>query len=210
MKSTWLPLLLCLGLSADLARAQDPAARGSEDRKFMVSGLYGGQWFLDSDFSAQGFELSDVEPLWGWQVAYRFHPNWSVEGGWTGSKTRALLVEDGLQADVDPMFVNGNLVFHVPLWRQVGPYVTGGLGAAILDIDRDGLAYSEVDLATNFGGGLLVPLTRWISFRSDVRTFIYHVGGLDSRSAAALGVSGGRLDETLRDVKFTAGVSLTF
>jgi hypothetical protein len=203
-------LLLSLGLLSSAHAQEAPAEPAAGSWKFAVSGLFGGQWFLDNNFSAQGFELSEVETLWGWQVAYRFHSNWSLEGGWTGSKSRAILVQEGLQADVDPMFLNGNLVFHIPALRKLGPYVTGGLGVAVLDIDRGEFAHSEVNLAGNFGGGFLMPLTQLVSFRTDIRTFIFSVGELDSDSAAALGVAEGRLDETIRDLKFTAGISLTF
>lgn len=191
------------------AVAQQAAPEASDDWRFAVSGLFGGQWFVDNDFSSQGFRLSEVQSLWGWQVAYRFHRNWSLEGGWTGSKTRALLIGEGAQADVDPMFLNGNIVFHIPALKRMGPYVTAGLGAAILDIDRGDNGYSEVNLAGNFGGGLLVPLTGRIAFRTDIRTFIFGVGELNPESAVALGVEGARLDETIRDVKFTVGVALT-
>jgi hypothetical protein len=189
--------------------AQQAALQESGRGRFSVTGLFGAQWFVDNDFSAQGFTLSEVESLWGWQVAYRFHRNWSIEGGWTGSKTRAILVGGDAQADVDPMFLNGNIVFHIPALKRVGPYVTAGLGAAILDIDRGADGFSEVRVAGNFGGGLLVPMNDWIAFRTDMRTFVYKVSGLNPVSAAALGVESGRLDERIRDVKFTFGVTVS-
>jgi hypothetical protein len=189
--------------------AQQTAPEESGRGRFSVTGLFGAQWFVDNDFSAQGFTFSEVESLWGWQVAYRFHRNWSVEGGWTGSKTRAILVGKDVQADVDPMFINGNVVFHIPALKRMGPYVTAGLGAAVLDIDRGDDGFSEVNIAGNFGGGLLVPMNDWIAFRTDIRTFLFKVGGLNPVSAAALGVESGRLDEMIRDVKFTFGVTLS-
>jgi hypothetical protein len=192
-----------------MAQAQQAAPEASDNWRFSVSGLFGGQWFVDNDFSTQGFQLSEVESLWGWQASYRFHRLWSLEGGWTGSKTRALLIGEGVQADVDPMFLNGNVVFHIPALKRMGPYVTAGLGAAILDIDRGDNGYSEVNPAGNFGGGLLVPLTDLIAFRTDIRTFIFKVGELNPESATALGVEEGRLDEIIRDVKFTVGITLT-
>jgi hypothetical protein len=209
MKKTLLSLGVIF-LSATIVSAQPATPETSNTWKFSASGLFGGQWFVDNDFSPQGFQLSEVESLWGWQVAYRFHRNWSVEGGWTGSKARAILVDGGAQADVDPMFFNVNAVFHIPALKRMGPYVTAGLGTAVLDIDRGDNAYSEVNLAGNFGGGFLVPVTDLIAFRTDIRTFIFNVGELSSESASALGVQEGRLDETIRDVKFTVGVTLTF
>lgn len=193
----------------NIALAQPAGPEASDNWKFSISGLFGGQWFVDNDFSSKGFQLSEVESLWGWQVAYRFHRNWSLEGGWTGSKTRALLVGEGVQADVDPMFLNGNIVYHIPALKRMGPYVTAGLGAAILDIDRGDNGYSETNFAGNFGGGLLVPLSDLIKFRTDIRTFIFNVGELNPESAAALGVNDGRLDETIRDLKFSVGITLT-
>ena len=47
------------------------------------------------------------------------------------------------------------------------------------------------------------------AFRTDIRAFIFNVGELSSESAAALGVESGRLDETIRDLKFTVGLTLT-
>jgi hypothetical protein len=52
-------------------------------------------------------------------------------------------------------------------------------------------------------------LTDLIAFRTDIRTFIFNVGELNPASATALGLEEARLDETIRDSKFTVGVTLT-
>ncbi|MDA2934146.1 porin family protein [Acidobacteria bacterium AH-259-D05] len=194
-------------LAASQVQAQQ--AEVFQEQSVLITGFVGGQIFdLGDELEDAGADI-DPEVFFGGRLEYRFSSHFGVEGSVAFSPVTADLLGAGLGSsatDVDTWDIHGNLVYHILPKSRIDVYVTGGLGARILDIDRGD---TESYFASNFGGGVFVPLSKHFALRGDARWFVYSVDDLDTLSAAALGVAP-NFDETIYDLKISGGVTFAF
>ena len=195
-------------LAASQVRAQ---AVAFQQQRFLITGFVGAQIFdLGGELEDAGGNI-DPEIFFGQRFEYRFHPHWGVEGSVSVSPAAADIPEttpgSGFSSnDVETWDITGNLVYHILPESRIDPYITGGLGARILDIEGGN---TESYFAGNFGGGVFVPFHKHWALRGDARWYVYGIDDLDPASAAALGVVPD-FDETVHDLKISGGVTFGF
>ncbi len=200
----FLTALLIFAAGSDVSYA-DPI----DYSKYIATASIGANLFdLGDRFGDVGIESAN-EFMFSWGFEYRFHRNWGVEIRWAGSSGDVELAATGREADIDPMYFNGNVLYHFTMGSKFTPFVTAGLGIAVLDIDRDNRGDSETNLAYNFGGGVWVPMNNRLSLRMELRDYIYSVDGISEESAVALDLPRD-FRATMNDLAFLTGVNIGF
>jgi opacity protein-like surface antigen len=179
------------------------------DRSYIASASIGANFFdLSDNFGDVDIETS-TEFMFSWAFEYRFHEKWGAEVRWAGSSGDVKLKSSGLEADIDPMYFNGNVLYHFTSQSRIIPFVTAGLGMAVLDIDRDNSGDSETNLAFNFGGGAWIIFNDRFAMSVEIRDYIYSVNGLSEDSAAALDLPTD-FEATMNDIAVLSGIVIGF
>ena len=199
-------------LVANVAVAQEQMEGPMQDQtinlttRHNITGQVGYQLFdVTDELDDAGVDLNEEITIDG-RYEYRLTPNWGIEGFVTYSPAKADIFGDTVEADVDAWYTTGGVTYNFLPQSIVNPFVFGGVGAAILDIQGGD---TESYFAGNFGAGVEVAVHRNWAVRAELRDFIYAVDNLDAASAAALGLPDG-FDETVNDVQISGGVTVRF
>jgi len=96
----------------------------------------------------------------------------AIAFAWT-SKLR-VEAEIGLQRDSGALNSSVNLLYDLPQWGRINPYLAAGVGleefqAAVQYRDSDVIVTRQMALAVNAGGGIKVPVDDKWAYRTDMR-----------------------------------------
>lgn len=194
---------LVFGLLSVFASAQ--SWREFSSKRFFATGFAGvSSYDLSDEIEPSGVEV-DEEVVFGGRFEFRLTPHIGLEGSVGFSPAAVSFLGAGTESDVDSWDIHGNVVYHLAPDARIDPFVTGGIGARVLDFSGGD---TESFLAGNFGGGLLIPINSHLAIRGETRFYVYNLDDLDSTSTGFAALQ--TFDETVWDVQVTGGVTIAF
>jgi len=145
---------------------------------------------------AYAFDRKSNSLALGGRVGYYVFDRIQFEGtvAWTHVNRPAEIVESlfGLmleEEDFDMLYYNLNLTWELLPGRQMVPYLSGGLGSAIMQ--------GQVEPSTNYGGGVELFLSKRTAVRWEVRDYRFKTGADNARRQN-------------NNIEFTLGTSYLF
>ncbi len=142
------------------------------------------------------FDRKSNSLVLGGRIGYYVFERLQAEGGmaWTHVRRPAEIVESlfGLtleEEDFHMLFYHLNLTWELMPGRQMVPFVTGGVGSAIMK--------GETETSWNFGAGTALFLSKRNAMRWEVRDYVFKSGSDSSR-------------RTNHNIEFTLGTTLLF
>jgi outer membrane beta-barrel protein len=139
-----------------------------------------GSFVLEGYVAGYAFDRESNSLALGGRLAYYVFDRLQVETGaaWTHVHRPAEIVESlfglSLEADdFDMLFYNLNTTFEFLPGRQMVPFVTGGVGASILQ--------GRSETSVNVGAGTTLFLSKRSGMRWEARDYVFHSGTNDAR-----------------------------
>ena len=139
-----------------------------------------GSFELEGYAAGYAFDRESNSLALGGRLAYYVFDRLQVEtgAGWTHVHRPAEIVESlfglSLEADdFDMLFYHMNTTFEFLPGRQMVPFVTGGVGASILQ--------GRSETSVNFGAGTTLFLSRKSGMRWEARDYVFHSGTNEAR-----------------------------
>ncbi len=139
-----------------------------------------GSYVLGGYGGAYAFDRKSNSLVLGGRLAYYIFERVQAEAGlaWTHIHRPAEIVETlfGLTLEAETfhmLFYHLNLTWEVLPGRQMVPYVTGGVGSAIMQ--------GETEPSINFGAGTTLFLSKRLATRWEVRDYRFRTGAGTSR-----------------------------
>lgn len=155
-----------------------------------------GSYVLTAYAGAYSFDRKSNSLALGGRLGYYVFDMLQAEASvsWTRVQRPAEIVENlfGLTLEAEDfhmLYYNLNLTLEVLPGRQMVPYVTGGVGSAIMQ--------GETETSLNYGAGTLLYITKKTSIRWEVRGYRFGSGPDDARV-------------TNDNIEFSMGTSLLF
>lgn len=194
--------IAALGLVALLVA---PAAQAQDrDNRNVVHGFAGGLFYdLDGDF--EDVDLGR-EFVLGGAYEYLASEHVGIELGTAFTPGSGRIGTSVADTGIDTWYLNGSLNFYLPITSHFRPFLTGGGGATLLDVDG---GETEINPAVVFGGGIDIPLTQRLSVRTLARDQLTFYDGLDPATAEVLGLSPD-FDDRVHDFQLVGGLSFVF
>jgi len=150
-------------------------------------------------------DIGDDDLFQALRVGYNFTPWVAVEGSWSLIRTQDV-IDDDLDSDVDLYGVD--VLYHFRPDGSSVPYMLLGAGLVEVDLARAaGDSYRDSALFWGGGGGVKIPVNKWIDVRFDVRFQRYR---LDREVAAPALLNGSLSDKPFASRTFAFGVSFHF
>jgi len=139
-----------------------------------------GSYTLEGYAAGYAFDRESNSLALGGRLAYYVFDRFLVEtgAGWTHVHRPAEIVESlfglSLEADdFDMLFYHLNASFEFLPGRQMVPFVTGGVGASILQ--------GRSEPSVNFGAGTTLFLSKKSGMRWEARDYVFHSGTNEAR-----------------------------
>ena len=139
-----------------------------------------GSFVLEGYAAGYAFDRESNSLALGGRLAYYVFDRFQVEtgAGWTHVHRPAEIVESlfglSLEADdFDMLFYHLNGTFEFLPGRQMVPFVTGGVGASILQ--------GRSEPSVNFGAGTTLFLSKRSGMRWEARDYVFHSGTNEAR-----------------------------
>ena len=139
-----------------------------------------GSFVLEGYAAGYAFDRESNSLALGGRLAYYVFDRLQVEtgAGWTHVHRPAEIVESlfglSLEADdFDMLFYHLNTTFEFLPGRQMVPFVTGGVGASILQ--------GRSETSVNFGAGTTLFLSKKSGMRWEARDYVFHSGTNEAR-----------------------------
>jgi opacity protein-like surface antigen len=194
--------LLSLIVAAASASAQ-PSSRPNT-----LTGFAGAHLFdLGGEFEEHGTELETALDFGG-RFQLDVTERWAIEFGIVFSPGAATLRDaGGREVDVNALYFTVGVVLKFPTESRRQPYVTGGVGAATLDVGNGG--GSDSSLTLSFGGGIVYQLGHGLAIRVEARDYVSYTGSISPASLDALQLPS-EFEEIVNDLSLTAGLSFSF
>jgi outer membrane beta-barrel protein len=155
-----------------------------------------GSYMLTGYAGAYAFDRKSNSFVTGGRIGYYIFDRLQAEGGvaWTRVRRPAEIVESlfdlSLEAeDFHMLFYHLVMTYELLPGRQMVPYVTGGVGSAIMR--------GETEASFNVGAGTMLYLSKRTAVRWEVRSYRFKSGSDDAR-----------VDNN--NVEFTMGTTLLF
>jgi outer membrane beta-barrel protein len=134
-----------------------------------------GSFVLEGYVAGYAFDRESNSFALGGRLAYYVFDRLQVEtgAGWTHVHRPAEIVESlfglTLEAeDFDMLFYHMNTTFEFLPGRQMVPFVTGGVGASIMQ--------GRSETSVNFGAGTTLFLSKRTGMRWEARDYVFHSG----------------------------------
>jgi len=139
-----------------------------------------GSFVLEGYAAGYAFDRESNSLALGGRLAYYVFDRLQIEtgAGWTHVHRPAEIVESlfglSLEADnFDMLFYHLNTTFEFLPGRQMVPFVTGGVGASILQ--------GRSEPSVNFGAGTTLFLSKKSGMRWEARDYVFHSGTNEAR-----------------------------
>jgi opacity protein-like surface antigen len=135
---------------------------------------------------------------------YNFTPYVGVEGSWTRVQTENSANSD-LSSNLDLYGVD--LLYHFKPDNPVVPYLLAGAGVVRVDLEQPSGTRKNTDFFWEGGGGVKIPVNKWIDVRFDVRLQRYR---LERDVPAPAPLNGSLSDERFGNRAFAIGADWHF
>jgi hypothetical protein len=135
---------------------------------------------------------------------YNFTPYVGVEGSWTRVQTENSENSD-LGSNLDLYGID--LLYHFKPDHPVVPYLLAGAGVVRVDLEQLSGTRSNTDFFWEGGGGVKIPVNKWIDVRFDVRLQRYR---LERDVPAPAPLNGSLSDERFGNRAFAIGADWHF
>jgi hypothetical protein len=179
--------------------AASPARAEVTDDSWDFSYHFGGL-FLNRDLGADNLTSA-------LRAGYSFTPWVALEGSWVVGRTEDV-EDDSLDVDLD--FKSLDLLYHFRPDGHAVPYVFLGAGRVELDQELSGGdRRRNVDFFWEAGGGVKIPINKWLDARFDLRLQRYRLEPDNQPSPAGL-TEQGLSDERYSSRAFTLGIGWHF
>jgi hypothetical protein len=201
-----MPLLACAALFPS------GPALAQESQTLEITPFFGYQFggdfeVFDSEFGVVDFEFEDSE-VFGVAIDFPLNRYFQVEG-LIFRQPSTLEIDEGIfgpafeLSDIDIDYFQANALWQ-GAWGQVKPYMSGGMGFAILSPDLPELD-SETRFAFNFGAGVKTFFTPHVGLRLDSRLLFVMLPEDDEDVFCCESQ-----DDGMSQVNFTLGVIFAF
>jgi len=135
---------------------------------------------------------------------YNFTPYVGVEGSWTRVQTENSENSD-LSSNLDLYGID--LLYHFKPDNPIVPYLLAGAGVVRVDLEQLSGTRSNTDFFWEGGGGVKIPVNKWIDVRFDVRLQRYR---LERDVPAPAPLNGSLSDERFGNRAFAIGADWHF